>query len=172
MKAIFSHGKESGPWGSKIKRLANTAAQYGYDVDSIDYSDTFDPELRVERLVDVLNNIEDDFILIGSSMGGYVSLVASEKVAAKGVFLLAPALYIPEYNHQNYNSKSHIEIVHGWSDDVIPPDHSIRFAKTNNSPLHLIAGDHRLNSSIDIVNTLFAQFLDFMSCNTESKNRL
>jgi hypothetical protein len=30
-------------------------------------------------------------------MGGYVSLVASETVDAKAVFLMAPALYMPGY---------------------------------------------------------------------------
>jgi predicted esterase YcpF (UPF0227 family) len=96
MKIIFSHGKESGPWGSKIKRLANTAEQYGCKVDSIDYSDILDPDLRVERLINVLQEAKEDFILVGSSMGGYVSLVASEKVAVKGMFLLAPALFMPQ----------------------------------------------------------------------------
>jgi hypothetical protein len=48
MKVYFSHGKESGPWGSKIKRLANIAKELGYSVDSIDYSDILDPDLRVE----------------------------------------------------------------------------------------------------------------------------
>lgn len=49
MKVYFSHGKESGPWGTKIKRLAATAREYNCDVDSIDYTDTFDPDLRVEQ---------------------------------------------------------------------------------------------------------------------------
>jgi pimeloyl-ACP methyl ester carboxylesterase len=160
MKVIFSHGKESGPWGSKIKRLANTAEQYGCKVESIDYSDIFDPDLRVVRLVNVLKEIKEGFMLVGSSMGGYVSLVASEKVAAKGLFLLAPALYMTGYNEQNFNSDAYVEIVHGWSDDIVPPENSIRFAKSNNSSLHLIAGDHRLNSSMEVVERLFHQFLE------------
>ena len=164
MKVIFSHGKESGPWGSKIRRLANTAEQYGCKADSIDYSDILDPDLRVERLVNVLKEIKEDFILVGSSMGGYVSLVASEKVAANGIFLLAPALFMPGYNEQNYNSDAYVEIVHGWSDDVVLPENSIRFAKCNNSILHLIPGDHRLNSSMDVVENLFLQFLESSSC--------
>ncbi|MBN8110567.1 YqiA/YcfP family alpha/beta fold hydrolase, partial [Vibrio vulnificus] len=81
----FSHGKESGPWGSKIKRLASTAERFGYQVDSIDYTDMLDPDLRVERLLNVLSGIEEEVTLVGSSMGGYVSLVASESVATKGL---------------------------------------------------------------------------------------
>ena len=44
-----------------------------------------------------MNILKDEtgrFILVGSSMGGYVSLVASGKVEPQAVFLLAPALYM------------------------------------------------------------------------------
>jgi alpha/beta superfamily hydrolase len=159
MKVYFSHGKESGPWGSKIKRLANIAKEHGYSVNSIDYSDILDPDLRVERLVNVLKDADDDFLLVGSSMGGYVSLVASEQVKAKGLFLLAPALFMQGYKKQIYSNKTNVEIVHGWSDDVIPPENSIKFAKNTDCSLHLISGDHRLNSSIEVVEKLFHQFL-------------
>ncbi|MDF0534686.1 alpha/beta hydrolase [Shewanella sp. A32] len=159
MKVYFSHGKESGPWGSKIKRLANIASDQGYGVDSIDYSDILDPDLRVERLLNILNREKGDFLLVGSSMGGYVSLVASEQVNAKGIFLLAPALFVPGYKQQAYSKNTYIEIVHGWSDDVIPPDNSIKFARSTDCTLHLISGDHRLNSSIEVVEKLFENFL-------------
>lgn len=159
MKVYFSHGKESGPWGSKIKRLASIAEAHGCGVESIDYTDILDPDLRVKRLVSLLKNVEGDLVLVGSSMGGYVSLVAAEHVNTKGVFLLAPALFMPDYKQQNYSHMLNLEIVHGWSDDVIPAENSIRFAKDSNCSLHLIAGDHRLNSSIVVVEKLFAQFL-------------
>ena len=129
MKVYFSHGKESGPWGSKIKRLANIAKEHSCSVDSIDYSDILDPDLRVERLINVLKDVEDDFLLVGSIMGGYVSLVASEQANAKGVFLLAPALFMQGYKKQIYSHKINVEIVHGWSDDIIPPENSKNLQK-------------------------------------------
>ena len=93
-------------------------------------------------------------------MGAYVSLVASESVHAKAVFLMAPALYIPTYKKQQYHSNSkHIEIVHGWSDDIIPPEHSIKYAKDADCTLHLISGDHGLSGSIEVVASLFERFL-------------
>lgn len=160
MKVYFSHGKESGPWGTKIKRLAAIAKQLGCDVDSIDYTDTMDPDLRVERLLTALSKEEDSFVLAGSSMGGYVSLVASQSVDAKAVFLMAPALYMPTFKKQQYHSNSsHIEIVHGWSDEVILAEHSIKYAKDADCTLHLISGDHSLNGSIEVVGDLFEQFL-------------
>ena len=161
MKVYFSHGKESGPWGTKIKRLASIAEAMGCAVDSINYTDTMDPDLRVERAFEILAEENENFLLVGSSMGGYVSLVASEKVNASAVFLMAPALYIPGYRHQQYPSRcSHIEIVHGWSDDVIAPQNSIRFAKESDCTLHLISGDHALNGSLEMVAGLFESFLD------------
>ena len=160
MKIYFSHGKESGPRGSKIKKLATIARECGYDVDSIDYSDIPNPDHRVDRLLDILKDEKNDFLLVGSSMGGYVSLVASSYVNAKGVFLLAPALYMDGYKHQTYYmDNQNIEIVHGWSDDIIPLEHSIKYAREANCLLHLISGDHRLNSSIKTVETIFRQFL-------------
>jgi len=165
MKVYFSHGKESGPWGSKIKRLANIAKAHGYSVDSIDYSDTLDPDLRVDRLIKVLKNAKEECVLVGSSMGGYVSLVASEQVHVKGMFLLAPALFMNGYKKQTYNHQTSLEIVHGWSDDIIPPENSIKFAKSSDCSLHLISGDHRLNSSIEVVEKLFSQFLNSQAQN-------
>ena len=160
MKVIFSHGKESGPWGSKIHRLADIARQAGCAVDSIDYTDSFDPDLRVERLLERLKSETDSILLVGSSMGGYVSLVVAEQVAVAGVFLMAPALYLDGYQRQDYQPLcQQLEIVHGWSDDVVPVSGSIRFAQSADCTLHLISGDHRLNSSLDTVAELFNLFL-------------
>ena len=160
MKVYFSHGKESGPKGTKIQRLASIASKYGCEVDSINYTDLHDPDQRAERLVSILKNENDSFILVGSSMGGYVSLVASDEVKTHAIFLLAPALYIPGYKKQKYcTTHKYLEIIHGWSDYTIPPEHSIKFASKANCTLHLISGDHRLNSSIETVEALFGQFL-------------
>ena len=160
MKVVFSHGKESGPWGFKIKRLAAIAEQMGCNVESIDYTSLMDPDLRVERLLTVLETQIEPAILVGSSMGGYVSLVASEFVATKALFLMAPSLYIPSFKQQQHNSlSSWIEIVHGWSDDIIPVEHSIKFAQQANSTLHLIAGDHALNDVVETVESLFERFM-------------
>ena len=39
---------ESGPWGTKIQRLARIAEQRDLKVESVDYTVTMDPDLRVE----------------------------------------------------------------------------------------------------------------------------
>ena len=161
MKLVFSHGKESGPWGYKIKRLAPIAEQAGCEVESIDYTDLMDADQRVARLVKVLGDKSDDLILAGSSMGAYVSLVASQKIETRGLFLIAPALYMAGFRRQEYSSKSTlIEVVHGWSDELIPVENSIQFARHADCSLHLIKGDHALNQSIDRIEELFKNFLD------------
>jgi predicted esterase len=161
MKVYFAHGKESGPWGFKIKRLAEIATSRNCDVESVDYTDLMDPDLRVDRLQQLLKDETEDLVLVGSSMGGYVSLVVSETAEPRAVFLMAPALYIPTWKKQQYHSKSpHIEIVHGWSDAVIPAENSIRYARDADCTLHLINGDHPLNDSIEAVERLFDRFLE------------
>ena len=93
-------------------------------------------------------------------MGGYVSLAASQQVTVAGLFLLAPGLYLPGYQIQQFEQpRALLEIVHGWSDEVIPPENVIRFARQWSSTLHLIDGDHRLNAALDTVVLLFEQFL-------------
>ena len=168
MKIIFSHGKESGPWGSKITKLANIGKAQGFTVDSIDYNNIASPDERVNKLNDYLANETQPYILVGSSMGSYVSLVATQTNQSFnqspnqpiGVFLLAPALFMPDYQQQTYTTTfSNIEIVHGWSDDIIPVEHAIKYAKQAQCTLHLIDGDHRLNSSIEQVIKLFDSFL-------------
>ena len=163
MKVYFSHGKESGPWGTKIKRLAPVAEDFGYQIESVDYTDTMDPEQRASRLTALLAEAPDEVVLVGSSMGGYVSAVAASEHWVKGIFLMAPALYIPGWQQQDYHPRcGRLEIVHGWSDSVIPPEHSLRFARNIDCSLHLISGDHALNHSLDEIDALFRRFLESM----------
>ena len=160
MKVVFSHGKESGPWGSKITRLAHTARSRGFTVDSIDYTDIMDGDERVLRLIETLAEADQKLLLVGSSLGGYVSLVASRSIVVDGLFLLAPALYMPGLAVQSYDSRcSDIEIVHGWADEVIPAEHSIRFARSAQCTLHMVQADHRLMAALDRIDLIFRLFL-------------
>ncbi len=160
MNIVFSHGKESGPWGSKIKLLSECATELGCTVQSVDYQDLLDPDKRITRLSDILDGLSEPSILVGSSMGGYVSLVCAEHPSVVAVFLMAPALYIPHYQIQSYpNLASKVTVVHGWSDTVVSPEASIRYARETGANLHLIEGDHRLNDALPTVIALFRHFL-------------
>ena len=60
---VFSHGKESGPWGSKITTLSNVANDMGFGVESIDYQDLDCPEARLERLKETIAEKCNDVVL-------------------------------------------------------------------------------------------------------------
>ena len=93
----FCHGRESGPWGTKIRRLARVAEQFGCRVVSLDDRDTQDPDERVSRLLTTVADLPGPLILVGSSMGGYVAAVASAQLQPVGLFLMAPAVGLPGY---------------------------------------------------------------------------
>jgi predicted esterase len=161
----FNHGKESGPWGSKIKKLAEVAEAKGFGVVSLDYSDLPDADSRVERLLASDAAHADRLILVGSSMGGYVATVGSSVLKPDGPFLMAPAFYMPGYAEQNPTPHANtVAVVHGWSDDVIPVEHSFRFAgkfsTATHLQLHIIQDDHRISAELPLLAALFAHFLN------------
>ncbi len=160
MKIIFSHGKESGPWGTKIQYLAETARALDCSVESIDYQDIQDADERVSKLVKSLQNETQEYVLVGSSMGGYVSLVAASQLNPKGVFLLAPALYMQGYETADYAlEQENICIVHAWEDDIIPWENSLKYAEKTWAELHLVNSDHRLVSVLEDIGVLFKTFI-------------
>jgi pimeloyl-ACP methyl ester carboxylesterase len=157
---VFSHGLESGPWGAKISAMADVARSEGFDVDSVDYRGITDPRDRVTRLLAFCRDLQGDLILVGSSMGGHVAVTASALLQAQGMFLLAPAFYMPGYEELTPKpAKCPMTIVHGWQDDVVPVENSIRFAREHGATLHLLPGDHRLHEQISQINYLFEYFL-------------
>jgi len=158
---VFSHGQESGPWGTKIRAMAELARKLGCEVDSIDYQGIADPAERVEKLLHECANIDDQLILIGSSMGGHVATAAASQLAAMGLFVLAPAYFMPGYESLTPTPPTlPICIVHGWHDDIVPVENSIRFASSCGATLHVVDGDHRLTSNIDEINYYLKRFIE------------
>jgi predicted alpha/beta hydrolase family esterase len=158
---VFSHGKESGPWGAKIERLAEVARSRGLAVESVDYREIPDPEQRVERLVEVCSVLATPVVLVGSSLGGYVSTVASERIRPLALFLMAPALYYDGF--ANLDPTPHAmttAVVHGWSDEVVPVEQSLEFSRRHGAVLHLVESDHRLIEALPFVVQMFEAFLD------------
>lgn len=161
---IFSHGQESGPWGTKIRAMAGLAKERGCSVDSIDYQGIADPTERVEKCVRECAGIDDPIVLVGSSMGGHVATAAAGQVGAAGLFVLAPAYFME--GHEDLTPEPPaipITIVHGWHDDIVPVENSIRYARNCSATLHLVDGDHRLTANIDEINEYLRQFLKTIS---------
>lgn len=159
MKVIFSHGKESGPKGKKIERMSAIAKRYGFNTLSVDYRPSINPDERVIKLVHILEKEVEPFVLVGSSMGGYVSLVASEYAQPLGIFLIAPALGLYGYNRNNFSFEGNVEIVHGWKDDVVPFKNSIAYAESTKSKLHILNCNHTVSDALGDLCVLFENFL-------------
>ena len=161
---IFSHGQESGPWGTKIRAMAECVRDLGCEADSVDYQGIADPSERVAKLIDEASDIDDTLVLVGSSMGGHVATAAAERLDAAALFVLAPAYYMPGYEALTPTPPGMpITIVHGWRDDIVPVDNSIRFARECQARLHIIDGDHRLTDNIDEIKRYLEQCIQSVS---------
>ena len=156
----FSHGQESGPWGTKIQSMAETVRKLGCRAESVDYQGIADPTARVEKLLAECANVDEPLLLVGSSMGGHVATAAAAELGARGLFVLAPAYYMAGYEELTPAAPDlPIMIVHGWRDDVVPVDNSIRYARASHATLHVLDGNHRLTENISEINQLLTQFL-------------
>ena len=158
---IFSHGQESGPWGTKIRAMAELVRGLGCGADSVDYQGIADPGERVDKLVREAGEIDGRLVLVGSSMGGHVATAAADALGAAGLFVLAPAYYMPGYEELTPVAPGMpICIVHGWRDDVVPVENSIRYAAACRAELHILDGDHRLTENIDDINYYLRRFIE------------
>lgn len=156
----FSHGKESGPWGTKIRALADVARAEGWTVESLDYQGVEDPQARAEKLVAYCRIHNGAMALAGSSMGGFVAAAAAAELPVRGLFLMAPAFYVPGYEQYLPPPPAcPVTIVHGWRDDVVPWEGSVRYAARSRARLALIDADHRLTANLAEVSGFFRMFL-------------
>ena len=157
---VFSHGKESGPWGSKITAMAAVVRDLGVAAESVDYRGMDDPATRVRKLIETGAGLGAPLLLVGSSLGGHVAAAAARALDARGLFLLAPAFYMAgyeEYTPQDIACPT--VIVHGWHDDIVPVENSIRWAREHRAALHVLNSDHRLEDQIEAICLLLRAFI-------------
>ena len=155
----FAHGKESGPWGTKITFLAERARARGFDVTSPDYSGSHDPKARVKQLL-ALAPSANTLVLVGSSMGAYVSAMACEALKPAALFLMAPALYFEGWDEEPAGCPALTAVVHGWRDEIVPVDRALRFARPRRAALHLLDSGHTLNDRLPELGLLFDKLLE------------
>jgi hypothetical protein len=76
------------------------------------------------------------------------------------LFLLAPAFHVADYAQQSPPPRARsVAIVHGWNDDVVPVDSSVRYAREHHAALHVVDDDHRLSGDLELLAGLFTLFL-------------
>lgn len=167
MHLIFSHGHISSPDSQKIRDLRPLAEAAGFIPQAIDYRDLRDdPAARVDRLCAALEALDQPAVLVGSSMGGYVSVAAACRLPVRGLFLLAPAVYLndryPDAGliEEHYPIQSGpVTVIHGWRDELIPWQNAQRFAEERRAALHLLDTDHAMHSAMNQISGIFQGFL-------------
>lgn len=162
MTIYFSHGRKHGPKDPKIQRLIAVALQYDLKVVNVDAAHLSSAEERASHLTSLIRKDENKpFILVGTSMGGYVSLLAAEKHLPRGLFLLAPSFYLNGYLVQDLPCLAieHFEIIHGTKDNRVPIEHSKRYASHSGCLLHTLRTDHAFTNAFEELSVLFDQFL-------------
>ncbi|MEO8671597.1 MAG: alpha/beta family hydrolase [Tahibacter sp.] len=161
---VLSHGSESGPEATKVSALAAVAEAAGWRVSRMDYRDLdARGELacigpRTTRLKQKLRRGERS-VLAGSSMGAFVSGMASLDVECAGLFLLALPLEISGHERAFDAARVPTMIVHGWNDELCPASEVVSYARRRRAMLVMLDDMHRLSDHVEFIAAQFGLFL-------------
>jgi predicted alpha/beta-hydrolase family hydrolase len=164
---ILSHGSDSSPDATKVSVLAAQAEALGWRTQRPDYrSDDSRGHAgsvapRIARLRATIEALDEPPLLVGSSMGAFVSGLVSLDVPVAGLLLLATPSEIPGYARRfDLRTDGTAMFIHGWRDDVCPLAGVHAFAARRRLPLLVLDDDHRLGASMDMISTQFRHWLD------------
>ncbi len=164
---ILSHGSDSSPDATKVSALAAQAESQGWHTQRPDYR-TDDARghagsvaPRIARLRATIEALDAPPLLVGSSMGAFVSGLVSLDVPVAGLLLLATPSGIPGYARA-FDLRREVPtlLIHGWRDDVCPLAGVQAFAAQRRLPLLVLDDDHRLTASMDVIAVQFRTMLD------------
>jgi len=164
---ILSHGSGSGPDATKVSALAALAESLGWRTQRPDYraddarGHAASVAPRIARLRAIIEALEAPPVLVGSSMGAFVSGLVSLDVPVAGLLLLATPSEIPGYARK-FELRPAVPtlLIHGWRDEVCPQAGVQAFAARRCLPLLVLDDDHRLGSSMATIGAQFRLMLD------------
>ncbi|WP_282298255.1 hypothetical protein [Stenotrophomonas sp. PS02289] len=156
---ILSHGFESGPEATKVTALAEVAERLGFTHERPDYTDldarrevssVGDVPARLQRLIGLAAAAaaRGPVVLAGSSLGAYVSAIASLQVPVKGLFLMVPPTRMGPMPALDA-APVPISVVHAWQDELIPAADVIAWAQARSARLLLVQDGHRLERHVE-----------------------
>lgn len=165
---IFSHGSDSGPQATKVSRLAEVAEAAGFSSERPDYREV-DAKgyaaavpARLDMLLERMRAFAQPPILVGSSMGAFVSGLASLEAPCRGVFLMALPIDIPGVESRFDMGTVPGMLVHGFADALCPADAVVRFARERRLPTLLLDDDHSLSTRVEQLASQFRLFLEHL----------
>lgn len=162
---ILSHGLDTSPEATKVRALARVAEGMGWTTERPDYSDIDargeigEVTARLERLLDRAQAAPQPLVLAGSSMGAFISALASLEVDCVGLFLMAPPVVLEGYPASLDAELVPTTVIHGWDDELIPAGDVVRWAQVRNDRLIMVDDSHRLANHVDFCAEEFGRFL-------------
>ncbi|MFC5525082.1 alpha/beta hydrolase [Rhodanobacter ginsengisoli] len=164
---ILSHGSDSSPDATKVSMLAALAESLGWRTQRPDYAaddargHAGSVAPRIARLRATVEALDAPPLLVGSSMGAFVSGLVSLDVPVAGLLLLATPCEIPGYTRA-FDLREGVPtlLIHGWRDEVCPLAGVHAFAARRRLPLLMLDDDHRLGASMDAIAAEFLRMLD------------
>lgn len=164
---ILSHGSDSSPDATKVSVLAALAESLGWQTQRPDYREddarghAASVSPRLARLRAAVTACATPPVLVGSSMGAFVSGLASLEVPVAGLFLLATPEAIPGYEAA-FDLRMDVPtlLIHGWRDELCPLDDVYALAGRRQLPLLVLDDDHRLSASVEVIAAQFRLFLE------------
>lgn len=165
---ILSHGSDSGPDATKVSALATVAEQLGWralrpdyrEEDKLGHAGSVQP--RVQKLIATARATQSPLVLAGSSMGAFVSGLASLQVPCAGIFLMALPTMIPRWSERFDMASAPTMLVHGFNDELCPVSAAAAFANARRIPTLLLPDDHRLSSHVAQIAQQFQLFLEWL----------
>lgn len=162
---ILSHGFESSPDATKVSAMAQVAEAMGWSTERPDYRDIdatrdiAEVATRLRRLVDAARAAPQPLVLAGSSMGAYISALATLEVECIGLFLMAPPIALPGYPTTLAARNLPTTVIHGWHDELIPAADVVLWSKMRSDHLILVDDEHRLSAHVEFIANEFGRFL-------------
>lgn len=166
---ILSHGFESGPDATKVTALAEVAERLGFTHERPDYTDldarrevsnVGDVPARLQRLVGRANAAaaRGPVVLAGSSLGAYISAIASLQVPTQALFLMVPPTRMGPMPALDA-APVPTSVVHAWQDELIPAADVIAWAQARSARLLLVQDGHRLEHHVEASARAFEELL-------------
>ena len=123
-------------------------------------SELGDVPARLERLLALARVacLRGPLVLAGSSLGAYISALASLQVPVAGLFLMAPPTRTGQ-THPLDAAHVPISIVHGWDDELIPAAQVVDWASQRRARLLMVHDGHRLSGNVATSAEAFASLL-------------
>jgi alpha/beta superfamily hydrolase len=166
--AILSHGLDANPQGVKALACAAAARALGWTEERPDYqpfdaarhrSSLGDVEARIAHLRAIAQRSTGPLVLCGSSLGAFISARVSLEVPVAGLFLMAPPIWLEDYDFALQVALVPTRVVHGWNDEIITAASVAAWAQVRNLRTTFVPDTHRLEGHADYCGEELGRFL-------------